>query len=712
MSYHRPARPPAASAPHDTNNMYEEPAYEVDQLQYEYHDASPQGYRKGRLEGLLAKGYTTRIAIKEMNALGTAMDTNVPGLPDGKGEDGTPTVIEMDIGLPRAIGAGAVRHTLEDPRIEIILAKHGLAAGRSLDLQILNELRQSFRLEGLEEVRLIKDKRTGVSRQFAFAQFVGIPEARRFLEQYYPTVALYGAYLNQSTTTQPAQIRIAFSRDDRDKSGKSEDDWRCEVCYASNFSTRTLCYRCNAPRTRATAHGVVVAQGNISSFSGFAATGDSDASPDGTASQFLLLRGLEPGVNEELLAKGAIKLYRTKATTTTLPGDAPVAKKTKIASTSNDSSMGAKDGSLRRVLLVRDRQSNDSWKYGFAEFNTVEDAQAAMTKYKASEKFTISSKPVMVSYIHAGVFVPVLHPLGEEFANFTFSPLSNAAIKLMYWDEAAYASEYVIATADRPTVSKNQETEHAKLAAAAASEGLVAPGKEGEPRSKKRKVEKDAKIVAPHLKFWTNKHAEIHGVPAKNVDVTTDTAQMEPVPKLEEEVAESPPGQTFADLERKCCLLCSRQFKTEAEVIKHERISQLHRDNAKDEKLVAKALAKMRKSSESVSENSAYRDRAKERRQAFNQPKQPAAQHNRPKASGTVPTKTEEETPVTSKGAALLGKMGWTAGEGLGAQGSGRTDAITTELYAQGVGLGAQGGKLAMRPRRPTGRRREVTRIF
>jgi RNA-binding protein 5/10 len=443
----------------------------------------------------------------------------------------------------------------------------------------------------------------------------------------------------------------------------------------------------------ATAHGVVVAQGNISSFSGVAATGDSDASPDGTASQFLLLRGLEPGVNEELLAKGVIKLYKTKATTTALPGDFPLAKKTKITSTSNDSSMGARDGSLRRVLLIRDRKSNDSWRYGFAEFNTVEDAQAAMTKYKASEKFTISSKPVMVSYIHAGVFVPVLHPLGEEFANFTFSPLSNAAVQLMYWDEAAYASEFVTATADQPSVSKDKSTEHAKLAAAAANEGLVGPGKEGEPRPKKRKVEKDPKTVAPHLKFWTNRHAEIHGIPAKDEeDVTSE--KMMPKKKSEEEASESPPSQTFADFERKCCLLCSRQFKTEAEVNKHERISQLHRDNLKDEELVAKALAKMKKSLESVSENSAYRDRAKERRQAFNQPKQPAAQHHRPKASSVVPPKKEEEAPIPSKGAALLGKMGWSAGDGLGAQGTGRTDAITTELYAQGVGLGAQGGRL------------------
>lgn len=38
--------------------------------------------------------------------------------------------------------------------------------------------------------------------------------------------------------------------------------------------------------------------------------------------------------------------------------------------------------------------------------------------------------------------------------------------------------------------------------------------------------------------------------------------------------------------------------------------------------------------------------------------------------------------------------MGWSAGAGLGAQGTGVTAPIATEVYAQGVGLGAQGGKL------------------
>ena len=437
----------------------------------------------------------------------------------------------------------------------------------------------------------------------------------------------------------------------------------------------------------------------MSAFSGLSTTGDSDASPDSTASQFLLLRGLEPGVNEELLAKGVSKLYKTKPNVSSADGQA--SKKTKITSTSTDASIGAKEESLRRVLLVRDRKSNESWRYGFAEFNTVEDAQAAVAKYKASDKFTISSKPVMISYIHAGVFVPVLHQYGPEFAKFTFSPLSNSAVNLMYWDEAAYVSELITAVVDQPSAIQKKESEHARLAAAAANEGLVTAGKEGEPKTKKRKVEKDMpgsnkKVVAPHLQFWTNRHAELHGLPPKgDEDNSGESSVSNTAKKIADTASDAPPSRSFADLNRKCCLLCSRQFKTEAEVNKHERMSQLHQDNMKKEDLVTKALAKLKKSTDSASDGGAYRDRAKERRHAFNQPKQPAAQHNRqPKASGAGSSRKEEDAPIPSKGAALLGKMGWTAGEGLGAQGTGMKDAIITELYAQGVGLGAQGSKV------------------
>ena len=111
------------------------------------------------------------------------------------------------------------------------------------------------------------------------------------------------------------------------------------------------------------------ANGAAAKPSEFLNSGDSDVSPDSTPSQFLILRGLEPTVTEDLLAKGVTKLYKTSETSA-----APSTKKgnAKVASTTGDANLGAKDGSIRRILLVRDRRSNESWRYGFAEFASVD----------------------------------------------------------------------------------------------------------------------------------------------------------------------------------------------------------------------------------------------------------------------------------------------------------------------------------------------------
>jgi hypothetical protein len=98
-------------------------------------------------------------------------------------------------------------------------------------------------------------------------------------------------------------------------------------------------------------------------------TGDSDASLDGTPSQFLLVRGLEPSVTEEMLAKGISKLFKTSDTQNHDPSKKSGAK---VTSTTSSSNFGAQEGSLRRVFVVRDRRSDNSWRYGFAEFHSVE----------------------------------------------------------------------------------------------------------------------------------------------------------------------------------------------------------------------------------------------------------------------------------------------------------------------------------------------------
>lgn len=146
------------------------------------------------------------------------------------------------------------------------------------------------------------------------------------------------------------------------------------------------------------------------------------------------------------------------------------------------------------------------------------------------------------------------------------------------------------------------------------------------------------------------------------------------------------------------------------EVKRHESLSALHKDNLGKDELRAKGLAKLVKaglaSSTGADETaSEYRDRAKERRAAFGQPKKrpknEADREGAPRDEGGGGDNVaagagggSDTAVITSKGAALLGKMGWTAGEGLGAAGQGMAGPLATDLYAHGVGLGAEGGKV------------------
>lgn len=117
-----------------------------------------------------------------------------------------------------------------------------------------------------------------------------------------------------------------------------------------------------------------------------------------------------------------------------------------------------------------------------------------MTRFNSYEKFTISSKPVMVSYVHAGIFVPVFD-LAPGTERFTFSPLGNTATRLMYWDEEAYVSELMLSNRENEKLAAPTEPEVSaadKAAAAAEKEGLVKAGKESEARAKKRKAEASA----------------------------------------------------------------------------------------------------------------------------------------------------------------------------------------------------------------------------
>lgn len=414
--------------------------------------------------------------------------------------------------------------------------------------------------------------------------------------------------------------------------------------------------------------------------------GDNDASLDNAPSQFLLLRGLEASVSEELLAKGVGKLNKPTSSSTQTD-QTPAKKGAKVASTTGDTNLGAKEGTLRRVLLVRDRRSNDSWRYGFAEYASIEDAQAALIRFNSFDRFTIASKQVLVSYIHAGVFVPVLHPTPST-ERFSFNPAGNSTMKLAYWDEDAYVAELAV------NMSKSK-IRGSKSSSTPASEATGTKSTKDTDKGKKRKaqIEPDAagtKKPAPsHLQFWSNRHAELHGIGNKSVK-DTDTNS---------ETSSAPPSQSFLDPQRFCCYLCMRQFSNSAEANRHERLSDLHRQSLQDEAMVAKGnykLAKHNLKHQDLATGPQYRDRAKERRKIYGVVNKKGEQVGGSNAAKSSKASSEDESapPVQSKGASLLSKMGYTAGQGLGASGEGMTAPISQNVYVAGVGLGAEGGKL------------------
>lgn len=100
-----------------------------------------------------------------------------------------------------------------------------------------------------------------------------------------------------------------------------------------------------------------------------------------------------------------------------------------------------------------------------------------------------------------------------------------------------------------------------------------------------------------------------------------------------------------------------------------------------------------------------YRDRAAERRKAFNQPEKPGWIQLHPdkkrKYADAPPTPAVPEPGVepgqdeTNVGNQLLAKMGWKSGTGLGQEGAGRVEPIKVQQFAERAGLGASQGHSA-----------------
>lgn len=160
--------------------------------------------------------------------------------------------------------------------------------------------------------------------------------------------------------------------------------------------------------------------------------------------------------------------------------------------------------------------------------------------------------------------------------------------------------------------------------------------------------------------------------------------------------------EQLMDFDDNICLLCKRKFKNGDQIKRHRSLSKLHSSRLKrlrQRLFSGEQLDKIeRKERETL-----YRDRAKERRLKYGQTdrvipieplylaptdsiKNKVAQSNKDVAARTLGPE--------NKGAALMTKMGWREGAGLGKNEEGITDIIKLDSHVGTSGLGSKSYKV------------------
>ncbi|KAI6150873.1 hypothetical protein BKA82DRAFT_4120862 [Pisolithus tinctorius] len=570
----------------------------------------------------------------------------------------------------------------------------------------------------IESVTIIRDRSTGLSKGFGFAQFASVEHARAFVDPLFPFVqvpppASHGA---SATTAYYKALEMGLPTNGR----------RVKIDYSQS----------------ALPHDKGRGRQNLND-----GTRDIGNSP----AAVLLFRGLDPLSGPQAIAQAMM-------------GSAGLGKE------------GHRG--MKRIILIKDRVTLASFQFAFVEFVDVQAASAVLANTMSSHihpsGFRISDKPVAASFAHPYSFQPVSDVmLRDETAipsSMNLGGVDGTFVK--YWDESATvavldfkveepspaqaqhssapakekkkrtrddASKKQLLPSTLPVSDKPVTLNFSKAGSsskptpssgpkgpAPASLGFSAEDFAGDEEEAEQElpVEEDkviaAKKVAPmiaskktvnNIQKWNQVQEELKeglapqpSVPLSQTLAASSTPSLGATPEPTEEEFE------FSDTGTMACLLCARQFKSTEQLKRHNKESDLHKKNFKDANLreVArqKAVAARRASAmRSETEPPKYRDRASERRIMHNQPEVPlpenggVAAKKKRHAEGPPPPPSPPSPPTalskdeSNVGNKLLKMMGWKEGSGLGTDGDGRVDPIQTAIYAQGVGLGASKAK-------------------
>ncbi|KAJ3968191.1 hypothetical protein EV361DRAFT_436045 [Lentinula raphanica] len=560
----------------------------------------------------------------------------------------------------------------------------------------------------VETVTIIRERSTGSSKGFGFAQFSSSEHARAFVDPLFPFVQVPPPASHGATAT------AAFYKSL--ETGLPHNGRRVKIDYSQS----------------ATPHEKGRLRGN---------TNDGTRDIGNTQAPVLLFRGLDP-----------------------LSG--PQAIHQAMRNSSGFGKEGAKG--MKRIILIKDKVTMASFGFAFVEFIDTPSASAVLAATMSPQihpaGFRISDRPVAASFAHPDSFQPIQEIMLRDDACLT-SSLALGGVEgtyVRYWDESSMVAvlEFQVVVPQSSTAANGKEKKEKKKkepalrpitplapstlpvsdkpvtlsfnkgpskTTATSLGSAVKPlslgfsadddnDEEDEESANNSKVN-SSKGVAPliaskktinNINKWNQVQEELSGTAATSSSSTsivpTESTVVPSSTKAGTPPAES--GLEFADVDAFACLLCARQFKSVDQLKRHNKESDLHKKNLKDDSLRDVARQKvLARQQAKTSEQPKYRDRALERRSLFNQPDVPLPEVDASKASkrkqveGPPPPPPPPPAPLNpgqdenNIGNKLLKMMGWKEGTGLGTRGEGRVEPIKTAIYAEGVGLGASKGK-------------------
>ncbi|EJF62555.1 hypothetical protein DICSQDRAFT_103972 [Dichomitus squalens LYAD-421 SS1] len=576
----------------------------------------------------------------------------------------------------------------------------------------------------IESVTIIRDRSTGVSKGFGFAQFTTTEHARAFVDPLFPFIQI------PPPASHGATARAAFYRAVEQNIPQPPGGRRVKIDYSQSA----------APGERRGPKGTL--QSN-----------DGTRDIGNVQAPVLLFRGLDP-----------------------LSGPQAIAQAMKLSA--GPGKEGAKG--MRRIILIKDKVTTASWGFAFVEFVDIQSASAVLASTMSPQLhpngFRISDRPVAASFAHPYSFQPIPdYSLRDEACVMATSTLGGVeGVWVRYWDEASTAAvlEFTVeeeapstsatpAPKEKKEKKKKDTTQETSVEASAlpvsdkpvtlsfkgglsiAKPGPAGPSKKAVPLSQAFSMDdaaegegdatttdatatEDPKVaaskrVAPliaskktvnNINKWNQVQDVLHHDAPQEVPATQPVETPAPVAPVAATQPAAVKASTltetaetefeFSDTKAMICLLCARQFKSLDQLKRHNKESDLHKKNFKDAALREVAREKVRAArAKAEAQQPKYRDRASERRVMHNQPDVPRPSSDdkpvakRKHSEGPPPPEPPPAPPVnpgkdeSNIGNKLLKMMGWKEGQGLGTEGEGRVDPIQTALYAAGAGLGA-----------------------